>query len=70
MFIASNKEKHIYATPKLRNLFVGLPKRSNKEERYFRYLGIYRVTCMDPLSAEEWKALPSTASDSHFEDSH
>ncbi len=68
MFVASNKDRHRYATPRLRNLFVGIPKRNRKEERYFRYLGIYRVTLVDPLSAEEWKSLPSTVSHSRFMD--
>lgn len=62
MFVGLGKEKHTYTTPQLRNLFVGLPKRNNKEERYFRYLGVYRVSRVEPLSVDEWKSLDSSVS--------
>ncbi|KAF9452657.1 hypothetical protein P691DRAFT_772106 [Macrolepiota fuliginosa MF-IS2] len=57
MFVGLGKEKNTYTTPQLRNLFIGLPKRNSKEERYFRYLGVYRVSRVDSLSTEEWKSL-------------
>jgi hypothetical protein len=58
IFVSAEKEKYLNASPHLCNLFVGLPKRSNKEERFFRYLGVYRASCVDPLSVEEWQSLP------------
>ncbi|KAJ3561277.1 hypothetical protein NP233_g10288 [Leucocoprinus birnbaumii] len=60
MFVGLSREKDTYTTPKMRNLFVGLPKRSHKDERFFRYLGVYRVSRVDPLSVNEWKTLHHT----------
>ncbi|KXN89912.1 hypothetical protein AN958_04916 [Leucoagaricus sp. SymC.cos] len=57
MFVGLGREKHTYTIPQLRNLFVGLPKRSHKDERYFRYLGVYRVSRVDPLNVAEWTSL-------------
>lgn len=58
IFVAAGKEKHLYTTPQLCNVFVGLPKRSNKEERFFKYLGVYKVSRVEPLSVDEWQSLP------------
>jgi hypothetical protein len=58
IFVGAGKEKHLYTSPHLCNLFVGLPKHSNKEERLFRYLGVYKASCVDSLSVEEWQSLP------------
>lgn len=57
MFVSFGKEKNTYTTAQLRNLFVGLPKDHSKEERHFRYLGVYRVSRVDPLDADEWRSL-------------
>jgi hypothetical protein len=57
MFVGLGREKHTYTNPQLRNLFAGLPKRSHKDERNFRYLGVYRVSRVEPLSTAEWGTL-------------
>jgi len=57
MFVGLGRDKNTYTIPKLCNLFVGIPKCGNKGERYFRYLGVYRVSRVESLNVSEWEAL-------------
>ncbi|KII93530.1 hypothetical protein PLICRDRAFT_35750 [Plicaturopsis crispa FD-325 SS-3] len=52
MFVGLGRDKDRYKDPQERNLFLGVASAD------FRYMGVYRVHAVSPLTVDEWNTLP------------